>query len=541
MKYDPKKAEITLQGIPISPGITVARVCLFNDSRHARIVPVKVDAEEKEREIARLSEAFTVAGERLAEIQQRVSREVGPAEGEIFVAQKMMVDDPTLRNRMLAAIREDDAGAEMAVMSVMDAYETRISALDNQYLRERSTDVGEVKRRLLDVLAKTRPGLECEGRGHCQRGRGRVVVGGELTPSMTIDLDARHLCGLVTEHGGVTSHAAILARALGVPAVSGIRGVQGFLTCGTEILVNGDTGEVIVWPSAERVALVPKRAALALDTEPVDPVVGLRVMANISTVADVTSAVSMKAEGVGLYRTEFEFMAAGQMLTEDEQFECYSAVVQAMKGAPVYIRLLDVGGDKRADYFSLPSEVNPALGLRGSRLLVKRPELLRDQARALARASVSGPIHVLYPMIVDVAQFVLLRNLFAEAIRDLPAGTLWHGVMFEVPSACLDAEELFKVADFGSIGTNDLYQYLFALDRDNAMVSWDFQPDRPVFWSLIRSVVKVAADSGKPLSVCGELAGMSEYAARLIDAGVTTVSVNPHLISQVRRSVVNRR
>jgi phosphoenolpyruvate-protein kinase (PTS system EI component) len=144
-------------------------------------------------------------------------------------------------------------------------------------------------------------------------------------------------------------------------------------------------------------------------------------------------------------------------------------------------------------------------------------------------------------MIVDVAQFVLLRNLFAEAIRDLPAGTLWHGVMFEVPSACLDAEELFKVADFGSIGTNDLYQYLFALDRDNAMVSWDFQPDRPVFWSLIRSVVKVAADSGKPLSVCGELAGMSEYAARLIDAGVTTVSVNPHLISQVRRSVVNRR
>lgn len=541
MKHDPNKTEITLKGIPISPGIAIARVCLFNDSRHSRIVPVKVSADEKEREIGRLREAFVRAGERLGDIQRRVSLEVGKAEGEIFVAQKMMVEDPVLQGSMITAIEEGDAGAEMAVMSIMDGFEARISALDNQYLRERATDVGEVKRRLLDVLAKTRPGLACSGKSHCRHGRGRVVVGVELTPSLTIDLDARNLRGLVTEHGGVTSHAAILARALGVPAVSGIQGVQGLVTCGTEILVNGDIGEVVIWPSPERVAQVGKRDVEPRDTRPVEPVAAVRVLANISVAADVKHAVQMKAEGVGLYRTEFEFMAAGRVLSEDEQFERYAAVVKAMKGAPVTLRLLDIGGDKQADYLGLPQEANPVLGLRGARLLQKRPELLNVQARAMARASMEGPLNVLYPMIVDVAQFVSLRGQFLEAVRDVPAGTIRHGAMFEVPSACLDAEALFKVADFGSIGTNDLYQYLFAIDRDNELVAWDFRPDHPVFWSLIRRVAKAAAAAGKPLSVCGELAGMNEYILKLMEAGVNSVSVNSHLISSVRRTVVNRR
>lgn len=322
--------------------------------------------------------------------------------------------------------------------------------------------------------------------------------------------------------------------------MSGIRGVQGLVTCGTEILVNGDTGEVIIWPSPERAAQVCEQGTGARDTKPVDPVPALRVMANISIGGDVTHALQMKAEGVGLYRTEFEFLAAGRRLSEDEQFERYAAVVEAMKGAPVYIRLLDIGGDKEAPYLDLPVESNPALGFRGARLLLKRPELVRDQARAIARASVFGPVHIIYPMIVDVAQFLLLKELFDEAVRGVRKGTLWHGVMFEVPSVCLDAEAMFKAADFGSIGTNDLYQYLFAIDRDNEFVAWDFRPDHPVFWSLIRGVVQAAAASGKPLSVCGELAGIPEYAVRLIEAGVATVSVSSHLISTVRRTVVNR-
>jgi phosphotransferase system enzyme I (PtsI) len=540
-KQQTLQSEIRLMGIPISPGVAVARACLSNDTRHARLTPVKVAEAEKDREMTRLYQAFLEAGSRLADIQKRVSTELGPAEGEIFVAQKMMVDDESLRSRMMAAIRDDAAGAEMAVMSVMDVYEARISALDNEYLRERATDVGEVKRRLLDVLAKTRPGLACEGRHNCQKGRGRIVVGTELTPSLTIELDAERLRGLVTEHGGVTSHAAILARALGIPAVSGIRGLYGMVTCGTELVVNGNTGEVIIWPAPQTVAQLRRPATGTRETTPEDPVPALRVMANISVSAEVTHAVRMRAEGVGLYRTEFEFMTAGRVLSEDEQFERYATVVKAMRGQQVYVRLLDIGGDKQASYLDLPLDANPALGFRGARLLLRHPELVNAQARAVARASAFGPIGVTYPMIVDSGQFLSLKGMFAEATRDIQTGEIRHGVMFEVPSACIDAEAIFTVADFGSIGTNDLFQYLFALDRDNELVAWDYRPEHPVFWSLIGRIAKAAADCGKPLSVCGELAGMPEYAGRLIDAGIRAVSVNPHLISEVRRTVANRR
>ena len=385
MKQQKANDEIRLKGVPVSPGLAVARVCLFNDARHARLVPVTVRGADRERECARLKKAFEEAAVRLTEVQRKVATEIGPAEGEIFVAQKMMVEDESLRSKMLDAIRDQNAGAEMAVMTVMDSYESRIGALDSEYLRERATDVGEVKRRLLDVLAQTRPGLRCEGKAHCQRGRERVVVGVELTPSMTVDLDTRHLRGLVTEHGGGTSHAAILARALGIPAVSGIQGLHGMVTCGTTILVNGSTGEVIVWPSAETVARAGATSRTLAPPRPVAPVRGMQVMANISVAGEVTEAVRMKAEGVGLYRTEFEFMAAGRVLTEDEQFERYAAVVKSMKGQPVYIRLLDIGGDKPAGYLALPAEANPALGFRGARLLLKHPDLVSTQARAIAR------------------------------------------------------------------------------------------------------------------------------------------------------------
>lgn len=532
-----QSSETRLTGIPVSPGIAIARVCLYNERRHAQLTPVKVTEGETDRELDRLRQAFAEAGLRLAEIQERVAVEVGKAEGEIFVAQRMIVEDEALRTRMQAAIRDELAGAELAVMSVMDAYEARISALDNEYLRERATDVGEVKRRLLDVLARTRPGLACEGRHHCQHGRGRIVVAAELTPSLTVELDAAQLRGLVTEHGGVTSHAAILARALGIPAVSGVQGLHGLVTCGTELLVNGNTGEVILWPAPVTVERVRGGITEASESKPVAPVAGIRVMANISVSSEAVYAARMNAEGIGLYRTEFEFIRAGRVLSEDEQTQRYTDVITAMRGLPVYIRLLDIGGDKQGAFLNLPAEANPALGFRGARLLMRHPELLTAQARAIARASVSGPVHITYPMVVDAGQFVRLKTMVLSAVRDIKHGDLYHGAMFEVPSACIDAEGVFREADFGCVGTNDLYQYLFALDRDNERVSWDYRPDHPVFWQVIRRVADTAAAAGKPLSVCGELAGMPGYAAKLLETGVRNVSVNPHLISAIRRAV----
>ena len=535
---DRADTEICLKGLPISPGVSQAKVCLFNEARHNRLTPVLIDPQEADAEIARLDRAIKAAGAYLDEIRARVAREMGTAEAEIFGAQKMMVDDPSMGAKMIAAIRLHNAGAEMAVMTVMDGYETRFRALDNEYLRERASDFGEVKRRILDALAETRPGLRCEGAAHCERGHERVVVAAELTPSLTVDFDTEHLKGFVTEHGGATSHAAILARALGIPAVTGLPGIHSRVACGTEILVSGDTGEVFLWPRPETVARFHRQlAAAAAPLEAVAPVPGMRVMANISVVPEAALARRLKAEGIGLYRTEFEFMALGRVLTEDEQYQRYAALIKAMDGQPVYVRLLDLGGDKSAPYLDLPVEANPALGLRGARLLARRPDLLRTQARAIARAAALSPVHVTYPMIVDVEQFRSLRAAFAEAVADLPAARILHGAMLEVPAACLNADALLREADYGSIGTNDLYQYVFAIDRNNELVASDFRLDHPVFWDLLASVVAAAKRQGKPLSVCGEMAGWPAYAVRMRDLGIETVSVSTRLVSVVRRTL----
>jgi phosphoenolpyruvate-protein kinase (PTS system EI component) len=238
-----------------------------------------------------------------------------------------------------------------------------------------------------------------------------------------------------------------------------------------------------------------------------------------------------------LYRTEFEFFAAGRILTEEEQLERYASVVRAMGGRHVCFRLLDIGGDKPAPFLDLPREDNPYLGFRGSRLLLGRTDLLRAQARALAGASLLGPVDVMYPMVVDREQFLRLREIFEEATADLPAGQLRHGVMFEVPSACLVARELLEAAQFASIGTNDLIQYLFAVDRNNELVADDYTPDRPVFWTVLGQIAAAAQATGRTVSLCGEAASNVRLLPKFMKLGLTTLSVSPRFIPELRQAV----
>jgi len=527
--------ETRFAGLPISGGIALAKVCLFNDRRHSDPSIYKVTGLGGEREKTRLRQAVAVATQRLETLATEVSDRLGPAEAQIFKAQKAILNDRALMAQMLEGINTHNLGAESTISLTLNAYEARLLALDNQYIKERASDIGEIRRRLLDALADTAPALRCGNHPHCQRGRNRIIVAEELTPSLTVELDTKLTMGFVTEHGGLTSHAAILARSLGIPAVSGIKNVHNLLSCGTELLVNGDTGEVVVWPSEETKARFRSAGSPAIRTADIpEPVPGLSVMANISRSAEVADALHNKAEGIGLYRTEFEFLMANRILNEEDQLERYASVVQAMEGRPVYFRLLDVGGDKGASFFDLPREDNPYLGFRGSRLLLARNDLLKAQARALARASIHGPVHVMYPMIVELAQFLRLKQLFCEAIAGLATGEIRHGVMFEVPSACLQARELLEAADFASIGSNDLIQYLFAVDRNNERVAYDHTPDRPVFWSLVAQLAQAAARARRPLSVCGELAGSTQFLPKLIEQGIDTVSVPPRLIPQLR-------
>lgn len=537
MSTSKRKEEIRFQGIPISPGITVARVCLFCESQHNILSELRPEGQNAESEIERLDLAHSVVIQRLKELHSKTAKEIGKAEAEIFTTQHVILDDRRLRERLYAGIRADGLNAESSVIRVLGAYEARIRAVTNDSLRERSSDIGEVRQRLLAALGNTAPGLRCAGTYHCRRGRGRIVVSRELTPGLTIELDTEHVLGFVTEHGGITSHAAILSRALGIPAVSGIPGIRDIVECGTEVMVNGDNGEVILWPSSETVAHAKVGRAVSHQIEILPPIPGIQVLANISLASDIHGAKQMRAEGIGLYRTEFEFMAAGRVLNEEEQTERYSAVLKAMAGAPVYIRLIDLGGDKPAPFLSLPKEENPALGFRGARLLLAHPQLIRDQARAIARASHIAPLNLIYPMITDVTQFMKLKTMVTDSMADLHPNTIRHGVMLEVPAACIAAEELLAVADFGSIGTNDLFQYLFAIDRNNEHVAADFKPDHPVFWKLISQVVAAARKEGKSLSVCGEIAGWPDYALKLMELGIRTISVSPRTISRIRRVV----
>ncbi len=531
--------ETVIKGVPLSGGIAVARVCRFNEHQHSNLDVFKVKGEGAEKELARVRRAVKIAVERLDVVKQEAVAKIGAAEAEIFTVQKMILEDHALIKKIERLILDDNASAEAAVMTVLDSFEERLRAVDNEYMRERVSDLGEIKRRLLDVLSNINPEFQCADKEHCQRGVGRIVVAEELTPRLTMELDSAHTLGFVTEHGGVNSHAAILARALGIPAVSGIKGIHGEITCGTELVVNGNTGEVIISPTEKTVSAIKESRGTGVRVpKAVDPVSGFAVMANISLASEVAEAQNMKAEGIGLYRTEFEFMVDGRFLDENEQYVRYAAVMKAMKGLPVTFRLFDAGGDKPLPFLDMREEENPALGWRGGRLLLGEGTLLSTQARAIAMASRHGPVDVLYPMIVDVNQFLALRDMFEQAVKGMDTRGIRHGVMFEVPSACIQADALFDAADFGSVGTNDLIQYLFAVDRNNDRVAYDYSPDREALWVLMESMSVAARKTGKPLSVCGEVAGNPQYVARLIDMGITSVSVSARLISDVRHAAL---
>jgi len=533
--------ETRFKGLPLSPGVALAPVCLFNERRHVSLPVADVTDKEVRSEGDRFRKALSLVREKLALLGKEVEERVGKAEAEIFGAQKTILEDPVLIQRVTDHIRSKHFNAEKAVISSLDFFEGRLAEMDNAYIRERASDIGEVKRRMLDALANLSPSFQCQNDSFCQKGKNRIVIAQELTPSLTMELNTDFIRGFVTDRGGVASHAAILARALKIPAVSGIPGIHDMIFCGTQVLVNGDTGEVVIWPSEKTLEEYPDLQKGGAEEVPaVEPVAGLKVFANLSLAKKVKEAVDHKAEGIGLYRTEFEFFSAGKILGEAEQYDLYLEVLKAMKGKPVYFRMLDLGGDKTADFLKLQKEQNPALGFRGSRLLLGHPELFRNQARALARASKHSRVHVMYPMVIDIEQFRKLKKTFEEATEDIPQGEIKHGLMFEVPSACLDAEEILKEADFGSIGTNDLIQYLFAVDRDNEFVAYDHHPDRKIFWHLIHHVAYEARKHRKPLSVCGELASNPAYARRLLAAGIRAVSVAPRAITGLRIAIKNK-
>ena len=528
--------ERRLAGTPISDGIVCRPVRVIVRDNESYTPRYTVKKSEMPQELARLRKHLDLAAEALDEVIDLAQKRVGPVHATIFQAQKMIILDEMLYDETSKIIHTKAINAEAACVEVLDSFEARFLAMEDTYLKDRASDIGEVRRRILTMFFKSR-GEKTEAAMQEKDGdqEPTIVVIEELLPGETLSLNLSSTAGFVTEHGGPNSHVAILARSLGIPAVCGVQNLLHHIKSGDTVLMNGATGEIIINPQASTLKLYPtlkKKADVRFKT--VAPVDGFKVLANINSVDEARFADEMGAEGIGLYRTEFEFIVHDRILTEDEQYERYAAVIKAMNGRPISLRLADLGGDKAARFLSLPREENPALGYRGARVLLGHPELLAVQARAIARASVHGPVQVMYPMIISEQQFLRLRAFFLQSIAHLECGEIRHGVMFEVPAACICADSILKVADFGSIGSNDLIQYLLAVDRDNSLVADDYDAKLPAFWHTISHVVAAAQATGKELSICGEVAGQPRHLAKLIDCGIRSVSVSPRRIGLAR-------
>jgi len=538
----------TLKGIAASAGIAIGRVYIYRPDDVILDLEShdSISGEEKLRAISLANESVH---HQVKALYTHMKEQGKSKEAEIFSAYEMFLDDPTLQEAMERYARE---GYSTAV-AVHRAYEDSAQLMDNladTYFRERAKDIRDVGDRVVRTLLGM-PKADLRALPYPA-----IVVARDLAPADTASVDRENVLGFVTEQGSTTSHTAILAQALGLPAVVGLgtvlAGVDGHARMG----VDGAAGTVVLDPTPEERATLEERArALAAEQELLtqykdkEVVLGngkhIEVSANIGGLGDVATALRFGADGVGLYRTEFLFLDRDSPPTEEEQVEAYRSVLTAFGSKPVIIRTLDIGGDKQIPYLHLPAEANPFLGVRATRLGLRRPTLFKTQLRAILRASTAGTTRIMYPMIA-VAEEIEQANLLLQSVRkeldteDIPYDhDLEVGIMVEIPSAALDAERLADRVDFFSIGTNDLTQYTFAADRTNRDLNYLYQPLHPAVLSLIRMTIEAAHAHGKWVGICGELAGDPQAIPVLIAMGIDELSMSSAKIPRAKQIILS--
>ncbi len=534
--------EQVLTGVGLSAGIAIGRPCFYRTPD----VGTGAESQSTPDQAARVRRALLEIYRFYSDLARQADRQLNKSAGDIFRAQSMLASDESLIATLERRLAASYACAEAVVTETLESYASEMLSAQSDYIRERASDITELEHFMLMCLGdsngyvSSRDSLGCRD-GDCHSGQAHILVATHFMPGAALTA-SRFTKGFVVETGGPSSHAAILARMVGLPAVRCEAGLTASLPEDSHMLVDGDSGRVYINPSAatlaayrQRLQLQQPRSGSGHSQVVMPPVKGFRILADLDRIDDMPQVMAAQAEGIGLYRSESEVLCRQRLLSEDEQCERYTQLLDAVTG-PVCVRLLDLGADKSADWLGLSAEDNPALGCRGARLLLERPELLQSQARALGRASRQGRIHVLYPMVHSVKQYRALRELFDAAISDLADTDLVHGVMFEVPSACLEARELFEYADFGRIGTNDLAQYLFASDRMNGSLEPGELFDRPALWHVIDNVVCAADRAGKPVSMCGELVTHHQYIARMLAAGICEISTHPRYIAGLRQA-----
>ena len=534
-----------LRGIPVSQGVSQGRVVVLNRSR---IVPAKAgfETDDQAGEEARFQTALAETRKQLTAVQERLRDEFGAKESQIFDAHLLVLEDPALMEEVGRQIRDEHHTPEYAFYTASEKYAEALSAVDDSYLSERAADIRDVTQRVLGNLMG-----QPQRAGVSDLTEPCIVVANDLTPSDTAQLNPAKVLGFVTEVGSRTSHTAILARSLQIPAVLGLGEAIEELKPGQTVLLDGFNGFVIISPSEQTLfeygQLVERQSSIEesleeIRTEPAKTLDGHTIIlsANIERAGDVEAVRKSGATGVGLFRTEFLFINRSDLPNEEEQFQAYKKVTESLAPEPVIIRTLDLGGDKLLSHVNVAAEMNPFLGWRAIRLCLEEKDLFRTQLRAILRASAFGDLKIMYPMVsgmdeLDAANVLLdeCRNqLRAEGVEF--AENLEIGVMIETPSAAMIADSLARCVQFFSIGTNDLIQYSLAVDRLNEKIAHLYEPTHPGILRLIKTTVDAGQAQKIWTGVCGEMAGELAMVPLLIGLGVAELSVAPSLVPRVK-------
>lgn len=533
----------TLHGIAASDGIAIAKVYTLTEPD---LSFTKVSVEDTDNEISRLEEALAVSTKEIELIKETALKNLGEEEAQVFEAHLMVLSDPELVGQVKDAITAQKVNAEHALKEVSDMFISIFAGMeDNPYMQERAADIRDVSKRILANLLGVKIPSPATIKDEV------VVVAGDLTPSDTAQLNRQYVKAFVTDIGGRTSHSAIMARSLEIPAIVGTKEITSLAKDGDLIIIDGLSGDVFLNPSEDVVAGYSAKAeAFAAQQAEWEKLKDadtftkdghqVELAANIGTPKDLEGVINNGAEGVGLYRTEFLYMDSHDMPTEEDQFEAYKAVLEGMNGKPVVVRTMDIGGDKELPYLPLPHEMNPFLGYRAIRISLNEPEMFRTQLRALLRASVYGKLRIMFPMIATLNDFRGAKALLLEEKAKLVAegvtvsDDIQVGIMIEIPAAAVLAHQFAKEVDFFSIGTNDLIQYTMAADRMNERVSYLYQPYNPSILTLIKHVIDSAHKEGKWAGMCGEMAGDQTAVPLLVGLGLDEFSMSASSVLKTR-------
>ena len=534
-----------INGIAASDGVAIAKAYLLVEP------DLSYDSEkirDVDAEIAKFQNAIETSKVELTKIRNNAEKNLGADKAAIFDAHLLVLDDPELIQPIEDKIKNEQVNAPTALSDVTGQFITIFEAMDNEYMKERAADIRDVSKRVLAHIL----GVELPNPSMIDESV--VIIGNDLTPSDTAQLNKEFVQGFVTNIGGRTSHSAIMSRSLEIAAVVGTKSITQEVKQGDMIIVDGLTGEVIIDPTEDEVIAYQnkrerffedKKELQKLRDEETTTVDGAHaeLAANIGTPNDLKGVIENGAEGVGLYRTEFLYMGSDEMPSEDEQFEAYKKVLETMEDKRVVVRTLDIGGDKELPYLNLPEEMNPFLGYRAIRLCLDQPDIFRPQLRALLRASAYGKLNIMFPMVATIKEFRDAKALLLEEKENLTnegievSDDIEVGIMVEIPSTAALADVFAKEVDFFSIGTNDLIQYTMAADRMSERVSYLYQPYNPAILRLVQQVIDASHKEGKWTGMCGEMAGDEIAIPLLLGLGLDEFSMSATSILKARRQI----